>query len=641
VLTCQYSPTYPAVLVVPSAISDSVLKYGAKYRSRARIPALTYLHPVNNCSITRSSQPMRGAKGTRNPQDERLVAAICSTNKNTTTLTIQSAPTTPQNRSTTDLPISLKKEESAVTDVGYGSASDNSFADVELLEDEAIRKANELKDAHESKGYQDPEKAELKVYGAQQNNLIVDARPTINALAMQVAGKGSENMDHYRCATKAYLGIDNIHAMRDSLDAVINVLKDSDISSLPLNHDQLARSGWVKHIANMMDGAGLIARTIGINHSHVLIHCSDGWDRTSQLSALSQLCLDPYFRTIDGFITLVEKDWLSFGHMFRHRAGPLSSEKWFEIENERVSSQVAENGAPVPSTGGNTFENALSKASGFFRKGDTNKESSESDTEPHALDPSTAKQPLTHKSITDEKLVTKTNEVSPMFHQFLDGTYQLLYQHPTRFEFNERFLKRLLYHLYSCQYGTFLFDNEKERLDAKAKDRTHSVWNYFLSRRHEFTNPSYDPVIDDHVPGKERLIFPKKEDVRWWAEGFGRKDAEMNGVAGPQLTVQEIDAPVLTGLETAENTFPVGGNGGTVSSRPTSRVEQGTNVLTNSLAALGIGGSSSRGSPSPSRPRTPGTASTRNRSPGANAGAASGDKSPTPAPLFEQMEEMK
>jgi hypothetical protein len=36
-----------------------------------------------------------------------------------------------------------------------------------------------------------------------------------------------------------------------------------------------------------------------------------------------------------------------------------------------------------------------------------------------------------------------------------------------KFEFNERFLRRLLYHLYSCQYGTFLFNNEKERVESQ------------------------------------------------------------------------------------------------------------------------------------------------------------------------------
>lgn len=47
-----FSPTYPAKLVVPSRIGDAVLQYAAKYRSKARIPALTYLHWANNVSTT-------------------------------------------------------------------------------------------------------------------------------------------------------------------------------------------------------------------------------------------------------------------------------------------------------------------------------------------------------------------------------------------------------------------------------------------------------------------------------------------------------------------------------------------------------------------------------------------------------------
>ena len=33
----------------------------------------------------------------------------------------------------------------------------------------------------------------------------------------------------------------------------------------------------------------------------VLLHCSDGWDRTSQLSSLAMIMLDPFYRTIRGF----------------------------------------------------------------------------------------------------------------------------------------------------------------------------------------------------------------------------------------------------------------------------------------------------------------------------------------------------
>lgn len=49
----------------------------------------------------------------------------------------------------------------------------------------------------------------------------------------------------------------------------------------------------------------------------MVVHCSDGWDRTGQLTSLAMLMLDGYYRTIRGFEVLLEKEWLSFGHRFQ------------------------------------------------------------------------------------------------------------------------------------------------------------------------------------------------------------------------------------------------------------------------------------------------------------------------------------
>lgn len=34
----------------------------------------------------------------------------------------------------------------------------------------------------------------------------------------------------------------------------------------------------------------------------VLVHCSDGWDRTAQVCSVASLLLDPYYRTMKGFM---------------------------------------------------------------------------------------------------------------------------------------------------------------------------------------------------------------------------------------------------------------------------------------------------------------------------------------------------
>ncbi|KAL1961327.1 hypothetical protein VTO42DRAFT_55 [Malbranchea cinnamomea] len=540
-----FSPTYPALLPVPASMSDITINYAGRYRSRARIPVLTYLHPVNNCSITRSSQPLVGVRNNRSIQDEKLLAAIFSTSRQ------ESPPTS-------GTPPSLDTESSGSgQEDQFGVQSEFEFSNAEDLEDEVISAVRG-----------DDKLSKPQVYGAQQHNLIVDARPTVNAFAMQAVGLGSENMDNYKFATKAYLGIDNIHVMRDSLNKVIDVLKDSDISSLGPNRDQLAKSGWLKHIAGLLDGAALIARQVGLQHSHVLIHCSDGWDRTSQLSALSQLCLDPYYRTLEGFMVLVEKDWLSFGHMFRHRSGHLNSEKWFLVENDRGGGDFNRSTFGDASGAGKAIENAFLSAKGFFNRDNASRDSlPESDGDLALFDGDRSRKPSSRpRTPLNDIEVTKTKEISPVFHQFLDATYQLQYQHPTRFEFNERFLRRLLYHLYSCQYGTFLFNSEKERMEAKAKERTRSVWDYFLARREQFINPNYDPVIDDNKRGKERLLFPRTNEVRWWHEVFGRTDAEMNGPRVPSHTVSPEEensiggtrTSILAGVENAERSMGSG-----------------------------------------------------------------------------------
>ncbi|KAF3899597.1 Phosphatidylinositol 3-phosphate phosphatase [Trichophyton interdigitale] len=531
----KFSPTYPALLPVPSNISDNTINYAGRYRSRARIPVLTYLHPVNSCSITRSSQPLVGVRNNRSIQDEKLLAAIFSTSRQDRPLANASPP-------------SLETESSnSSAEEQFGINSDFEFSNAEELEDEVVASArNDIKDY------------KTQIYGAQQNNLIVDARPTVNALAMQAVGLGSENMDNYKFAAKAYLGIDNIHVMRDSLNKVIEALRDSDISPLPPNRDQLLKSGWLKYIAVILDGAALIARQVGLQHSHVLIHCSDGWDRTGQLSALSQLCLDPYYRTLEGFMVLVEKDWLAFGHMFRHRSGHLNSDKWFQVENDRGSDSAR--GAFEGGVAGKALENALLSAKGFFNRDNVSRESLvEGDSDRADPDSSNSKRATSNpKSAVSDGDMTKPKETSPVFHQFLDATYQLLYQHPTRFEFNERFLRRLLYHLYSGQYGTFLYNSEKERVDRGAKEKTRSVWDYFLARRSQFINPEYDPLIDDNKRGSERLLFPRTYEVRWWAESFGRNDSEMNNprIANSGVLV-ERDCPSgsmtpMVAVETAD-----------------------------------------------------------------------------------------
>ncbi|KAF8470480.1 phosphatases II [Russula ochroleuca] len=459
-----FCSTYPSRLVVPTKISDSTLQYGVKYRSKGRIPTLTYLHWANFGSITRSSQPMVGLTNARSIQDEKLVEA---------TFNSHVAP------------------ESRVSQ---------------------------------------------PVFGATATNLIIDARPTTNAVANTAKGAGTENMDYYKDCKKAYLGIDNIHSMRDSLNKVVEVLSESEAlaasvsgdipgmsaSVIPVDRQALRRSGWLRHQAAILEGTLLIVRNIHVNHSHVLIHCSDGWDRTSQLSAVSQLCLDPYYRTMRGFQVLVEKDFISFGHRFLDRCGHLSSEKFFLT--------------PVDGAGGSDVAQALFASVQNRFSGN------------HHL-----------------------RETSPVFHQFLEAVRNIQRQFPTRFEFNELFLRDLHTHLYSCQFGTFLFNSERDRREGATG--AVSVWDYINSppQPEKYTNSDYNPALDDPTSrsptADQGVLFPNPKDVRFWHELYGRGDEEMNGryaaIPAPLSTLsivenleEDPDLPETTVSLSASNQLP-------------------------------------------------------------------------------------
>jgi len=142
-----------------------------------------------------------------------------------------------------------------------------------------------------------------------------------------------------------------------------------------------------------------------------LVHCSDGWDRTSQIVSLAMILSDPYYRTINGFQLLIEKEWLSFGHQFHLRQGHEGKEK----------------------------------------------------------------------------------EEAPIFLQFLECVWNLTRLYPEGFEFNEEFLIALFDHSYSGIFGTFLLNNEKDRVNRKLWKQTSSLWLYLDQNKPIYINYWYNP----------------------------------------------------------------------------------------------------------------------------------------------------
>lgn len=56
---------------------------------------------------------------------------------------------------------------------------------------------------------------------------------------------------------------------------------------------------WLSYIGQLLKSAVDIAAALEVHNRPVMVHCTDGWDRTPQLTSLAKLLLDPYYRTIE------------------------------------------------------------------------------------------------------------------------------------------------------------------------------------------------------------------------------------------------------------------------------------------------------------------------------------------------------
>jgi len=76
---------------------------------------------------------------------------------------------------------------------------------------------------------------------------------------------------------------------------------------------QLQESKWFDQLKALLDVANMICERMD-EGSSVMVALEDGWDLTAQVASLAELMMDPYYRTIEGFCVLIEREWLSMGH---------------------------------------------------------------------------------------------------------------------------------------------------------------------------------------------------------------------------------------------------------------------------------------------------------------------------------------
>jgi hypothetical protein len=214
-------PSYPPRLLVPPGLPDDVIRQCAAYRTRQRLPFLSYVLPSNGAPLLRSSQPKTGFTGSVSSFEARFMTA---------------------------------------------ARSDRRLA-------------------------------------------ILDCRPRLNAVVNQFTGGGYESVGHNANSSFEFLGIPNIHRVRKCYVTMIDSFQ---------KRKALVWREWATLTLQLITAARIGVEKLHANAA-VLVHCTDGWDRTTQVTGLVQLIVDPRTRTFDGFRELIQKEWCDAGHMFTLR----------------------------------------------------------------------------------------------------------------------------------------------------------------------------------------------------------------------------------------------------------------------------------------------------------------------------------
>jgi len=157
---------------------------------------------------------------------------------------------------------------------------------------------------------------------------IIDCRPMLNAYANIANGAGVESLGNYHKGIELWFaGIHNIHHVRDAWEKMFflaqqhyNPTSSSSASSSSSSwFSGLESTGWLDYMQSVLRASAVLADKIFREQISVLCRCSHGLDRTPQVVSLAMLTLDPYYRTIEGFGVLIEKEWISMGHRFHSR----------------------------------------------------------------------------------------------------------------------------------------------------------------------------------------------------------------------------------------------------------------------------------------------------------------------------------
>ena len=378
----QLAMTYPALLLVPSRIGDESLRRYARCHRHSRFPAITWRHPKNLSLLLRGSgfhgrgvismlrrQQQHNDPGHLAPSTGQQEMASSVEAERYTMAIIHATPKAAEKTLGSPSAWNMSGSELSINSLmvagGGAGATSGEYSYAATLTPNMARKLNPITKAYGTltRGTAAPKFSRLslsnmktsRTLGGSQSSLTnannrassrYSTDHSVAGDATSVGGGTSEGgVSNVLKRAALYIFGDKNQMKGAKLDAprtefipveypgpsrVRTAFKKLMWACVPSSaaaankNDQtflrqVETSEWLPFLEQLMQISGAVVDVMDIQGASVMVCLEDGWDISAQICSIAMLCLDPYYRTIEGFRVLVEKEWLSFGHRFMTR----------------------------------------------------------------------------------------------------------------------------------------------------------------------------------------------------------------------------------------------------------------------------------------------------------------------------------